>query len=103
MSSGKDLGNEGADSNLAFSITTPGHDLSQFLQAPNPTVCWIGWLNSEPYPPGLVEGHQYHLALRVKTDGITGPVNSARPYGLAIKYLAGPQKRSSRITPRGPR
>jgi PKD repeat protein len=92
MSSGKDLGNEGFDSNLTFTERYPGHDISQVLEAPEAFRLWIGWLNGQLYTPPLVEGNEYQVALRVKTYGITGPESPDFPYGLAIKRHGWPSE-----------
>ncbi len=90
MSTGKDLGNEGFDSQLSFESHFPGHQLSQLIQAPDASRIWIGWLNGAPYKPILKEGSQYQVMVRFKTEGITGPVDSAVPYGFAIKKTGWP-------------
>ncbi len=90
MSTGKQLGNEGFDSNLSFESHYPGHQISQLIQAPGASRLWIGWLNGAPYKPVLKQGSAYQVMVRFKTEGITGPANPAYPYGFAIKKTGWP-------------
>ncbi len=90
MSTGKGLGNEGYDSQLSFESHFPGRQLSQLIQAPDASRLWIGWLNGAPYRTVLKEGSRYQLMVRFKTEGITGPVDPAYPYGFAVKKTAWP-------------
>ncbi len=90
MSTGKQLGNEGFDSQLTFTNHFPGHQLAQLIQAPDAARLWIGWQSSAPYKPVLKAGSQYQVMVRFKTEGINGPVDPAYPYGFMIKKTPWP-------------
>jgi hypothetical protein len=59
ISSAKEMGNEGFDSNLTFTESYPGHDLTQVLSYPNGNRLWIGWLNGDSFRPLLKSGVNY--------------------------------------------
>jgi PKD repeat protein len=85
ISSDKDMGNEGFDSNLDFTQRYPGHELTQVLSYPEGNRMWIGWLNGDAFRPLLTPGTDYQVMLRLKTLGISGPVEPDVPHGLMIK------------------
>jgi PKD repeat protein len=92
ISSAKEMGNEGFDSNLAFTERYPGHDLTQVLSYPNGNRLWIGWLNGDSFRPLLTSGSDYQVMLRLKTTNISGPVDPDAPFGLMIKKHGWPDE-----------
>ncbi len=85
MSSSKNPGNEGFDSMLNWREHYPGHELSQELSVPGAQRLWIGWLAGESYHPTFKANTTYLVRARIKTTGLSGPVDSKSPYGFEIK------------------
>ncbi len=85
MSSSKNPGNEGFDSMLNWREHYPGHDLSQEISIPGAQRLWIGWLAGENYRPTLKANTTYLVRARIKTTGLSGPVDLNSPYGFMIK------------------
>jgi PKD repeat protein len=92
ISSAKEMGNEGFDSNLVFNQRYPGHELAQVLTYPDANRLWIGWSSGEIFRPLLMPGSEYQLLLRIKTVNISGPVDPAYPHGLMIKTHGWPSE-----------
>ncbi len=90
MSSSKGPGNEGFDSMLNWREHYPGHDLSQEISLPGAQRLWIGWLAGKSYKPTLKANTTYLVRARIKTTGLSGPVNSKYPSGFMIKTGAWP-------------
>jgi PKD repeat protein len=85
ISSAKEMGNEGFDSNLIFTQRYPGHELSQLLSYPDGNRIWIGWSTGEKIRPMFKLGQEYQVLLRLKTENISGPVDPEVPHGLMLK------------------
>jgi PKD repeat protein len=85
ISSAKEMGNEGFDSNLIFTQRYPGHELSQLLSYPDGSRIWIGWSTGEKFRPIFKAGQEYQVLLRLKTENISGPVDPKFPHGLMLK------------------
>jgi PKD repeat protein len=85
ISSAKEMGNEGFDSNLIFTQRYPGHELSQLLSYPDGNRIWIGWSTGEKFRPMFRAGQEYQVLLRLKTENISGPVDPESPHGLMLK------------------
>jgi PKD repeat protein len=92
ISSAKEMGNEGFDSNLNYLERYPGHELTQVLTYPEANRLWIGWLQGEPFRPLLNPGTKYQVMLRIKTANISGPVDPDSPYGLMLKKHGWPDE-----------
>jgi hypothetical protein len=75
MSSAKNLGNEGFDSQLSFAEHYPGHEISQEIFYPEGRRMWIGWNSGERYAPKLKTGSTYQVKARIKTKEMSGPVD----------------------------
>ncbi|MEA4906488.1 MAG: DUF5060 domain-containing protein, partial [Anaerolineaceae bacterium] len=85
VSSAKNMGNEGFDSQLTFRSHYPGHELSQEMWVPDGSRMWLGWINQDLFPLDVKPDQDYLIKLRVKVVDLSGPVNPALPYGLVIK------------------
>jgi hypothetical protein len=85
ISSAKQLGNEGFDSQLSFAERYPGHELSHELFYPEGRRFWIGWLNGAPYAPKLKPNTTYQVKARIKTIDLSGPVDDSVPHGFMVK------------------
>jgi len=92
VSSAKEMGNEAFDSNLTFTESYPGHELSQVLSYPDASRFWIGWSSGEIFRPLFKPGTEYQIHLRLKVINLSGPVVSAYPHGLMIKTHGWPSE-----------
>ena len=79
------MGNEGFDSQLSFNEHLPGHELSQKIFYPEGSRIWIGWPNTEINGPKFKTHTDYLVKVRLKTQGISGPIDPNAPYGFMIK------------------
>ena len=77
-------GNEGAIPNLSFTEHYPGHELSHEMTYPEGYRILIGWIGAY-VKTKIIPGTTYQVKIRAKTDTITGPVNTSRPFGLVLK------------------
>jgi hypothetical protein len=85
MSTAKQHGNEGYDSQLSFKEHYPAHELSQEIFYPEGRRIWIScWLN-EDMCHQLKSNTDYLIKIRLKAINITGPVDPRYPYGFMIK------------------
>lgn len=92
VSSAKNMGNEGFDSQLTFKEHYPSHELSQEIFYPDGQRFWIGWINEELFNPTYQAGAEYLVKIRLKTVGIEGPVDPSHPYGFMIKKHGWPSE-----------
>ncbi|MCX7964526.1 MAG: PKD domain-containing protein [Candidatus Sumerlaea chitinivorans] len=49
--------------------------------------------------PPIVPGKTYRLALRWKTDNVTGPQNASRPYGVCVRWGGWPEVGQTHLLP----
>jgi PKD repeat protein len=92
ISSEKEMGNEGFDSNLVFTERYPGHELSQVLAYPDANRIWIGWSSGQRFRPLFTPGTEYQIMLRLKITDISGPVDPDYPFGMMIKTHGWPSE-----------
>ena len=85
VSTSKQMGNEGFDSQLTFNEHLPGHELSQEIFYPEGNRIWIGWPDTEINGPKFKAHTDYLVKIRLKTQDISGPVDPDAPYGFMIK------------------
>jgi hypothetical protein len=85
ISSAKNLGNEGFDSQLSFAHSYPGHDLSHEIFYPGGSRFWIGWLNGAPYAPKLKSNTTYQIKARIKTVDLSAAADASIPSGFMVK------------------
>ncbi len=57
------------------------------LDAVNPLM-FYGFMSGHA---GLIPGHTYRLRIRWRTEGVTGPATSGRPYGVCAKFTGWPE------------
>ena len=102
VSSSKEMGNEGFDSQLSYTEHFPGHEISQEIFHPEGSRIWIGWPDTEINGPKFKANTDYLVKIRLKTQGITGPIDPDIPYGFMIKRHGWPSENleiSLRSTP----
>lgn len=84
ISSAENHGNEGFASRLSYTEHYPGHELSQELIAPAGYKMWMGYLD-DYFQAVFKPNTDYQVKIRVKTQNVTGPKNSAYSFGLVAK------------------
>lgn len=57
------------------------------LDATNP-IMFQGWMSGHA---GLIPGRTYRVLVRWRTEGVTGPASSGRPYGVTVKLTGWPE------------
>jgi PKD repeat protein len=92
ISSEKEMGNEGFDSNLIYTERYPGHELSQVLTYPHASRLWIGWSSGQLFRPLFTPGTEYQIMLRLKTVNMSGPIDPDDPFGVMIKTHGWPSE-----------
>ncbi|SPD76427.1 exported hypothetical protein [uncultured Desulfobacterium sp.] len=81
----KKMGNEGFESPLTFFEHYPTHELSREISYSQGHRILMGLWGDEEFFPDLKPFTDYLIKLRLKTSGITGPVDPNAPYGFMIK------------------
>ncbi len=92
MSTEKQHGNEGFDSNLSFRQSYPSHELSQVIHYPSATRMWISSFLNNDLSHRIKPDTDYLIKIRLKTMDIQGPVDPAHPYGFMIKTHGWPSE-----------
>ena len=84
ISTAKQMGNEGFDSQLNFREHYPSHELSQEIFYPGGQRIWLGY-GDDQFRGELKPNTNYLVKVRLKTVDINGPADARHPYGFMIK------------------
>ncbi len=88
ISSAEEHGNEGVMTRLNFREHAPNSELSYDLTYPKAFRYWItNWLNDDKGPQ-FKPNTTYHISLRLKTVGLTGPRNPSYAWGVTARTHA---------------
>ncbi len=88
ISSAENHGNEGVMTRLNFREHAPGSDLSYDLTYPNAARYWITNFLNDDMGPQFKPDTTYHVSIRLKTAGLTGPRDARYPWGVTARTHA---------------